>query len=320
MLTHFLDEALKTQTLINFNLLPDIMQITFLGTSSMVPTKERNQTAVFLSYGSEGILFDCGEGTQRQFKIAGISLAKVTKILISHWHGDHVLGIPGLIQTLSSMEYESELEIYGPTGTKKRMESMFETFIFDKKIRLLVKEVKNEAFFENGDFRLYAYALEHGIETLGYRFEEKDKRKIEMKKVKKLGIPIGPLLGRLQQGKTIEHNGMKIFPDDVSYTESGKKVAYVTDTSLCSNCYKAADNADLLICEATYSSKLEGKSEDHSHMTARQAAQLANKSNVGQLVLMHFSARYKNTQELEEDARNIFDNVICANDFMKIEL
>ncbi len=296
------------------------MQLTFLGTSSMVPTKERNQTAVFLSYGSEGILFDCGEGTQRQFKIAGISLAKVTKILISHWHGDHVLGLPGLIQTLSSMEYERELEIYGPQGTKKRMENMFEAFVFDKKISLLVREVKDEAFFENDDFKIYSYTLEHGIETMGYRFEEKDKRKIEMKKVRKLAIPIGPLLGRLQQGKTIEHGGKKISPDDVSYTERGKKVAYITDTSLCGNCYKAADNADLLICEATYSSKLEGKSEEYSHMTAKQAAQLANKSNAGQLVLMHFSARYKNTQELEEDARNIFDNVICANDFMKIEL
>ena len=96
------------------------MQLTFLGTSSMVPTKERNQIAVFLSYGSDGILFDCGEGTQRQFKIAGISLTKVTKILISHWHGDHVLGLPGLMQTLSSGDYNGTLEIYGPAGTKER--------------------------------------------------------------------------------------------------------------------------------------------------------------------------------------------------------
>ena len=296
------------------------MQITFLGTSSMVPTKERNQTAVFLSYGSEGILFDCGEGTQRQFKIAGISLAKVTKILISHWHGDHVLGLPGLIQTLSSMEYESKLEIYGPLGSKKKIENMFEAFVFDKKINLSVREVKDETFFENDDFKIYAYTMEHGIETLGYRFEEKEKRKIEMNKVKKLGIPQGPLIGRLQQGKSIEQGGKKISPDDVSYMESGKTVAYVTDTALCSNCYRAAENADILICEATYSSKLEGKGEEHFHMTARQAAQLANKSNARQLVLMHFSARYKNTQELEEDARNLFDNVICAKDFMKIEL
>lgn len=296
------------------------MQITFLGTSSMVPTKDRNQIAVFLSYGSEGILFDCGEGTQRQFKIAGISLTKITKILISHWHGDHVLGLPGLIQSLSSMDYSNNLEIYGPSGTKKRMEKMFETFVFDKRISFVVKEVKSGIFFENNEFELVAYPLEHGIETLGYRFVEKDKRKVDIKKVKKLGIPFGPLIGKLQEGKAIEHNAKKIMPDEATYIENGKKLAYITDTVLCDNCHKIADNADLLICEATYSSKLVGKSEEYGHMTAKQAAQLANKSNVKQLVLIHFSARYKNTQELEEDARNLFDNVICANDFMKIEL
>ncbi|MBS3105587.1 ribonuclease Z [Candidatus Woesearchaeota archaeon] len=296
------------------------MQITFLGTSSMVPTKERNQIAVFLSYGPEGILFDCGEGTQRQFKIAGISLPKVTKILISHWHGDHVLGLPGLIQTLSSMDYSGKLEIYGPIGTKKRMEKMFEAFVFDKKISLDVKEVKSGIFFENNEFQLEAYSLEHGIEILGYKFVEKDIRKVDMKKIKKFNIPSGSLIGKLQQGKSIEYNGNKIMPDDVTYIESGKKVAYVTDTVICNNCYKIADDADLLICEATYSSKLADKSEEYGHMTAKQAAQLANKANAKQLVLIHFSARYKNTQELEEDARNIFDKVICAKDFMKIEL
>lgn len=296
------------------------MQITFLGTSSMVPTKERNQIAVFLSYGTEGILFDCGEGTQRQFKIAGISLTKTTKILISHWHGDHVLGLPGLIQTLSSMDYAGRLEIYGPVGTKKRMEKMFEAFVFDKRLDFAVKEIKNGIFFESNEFQIEAYPLEHGIETLGYRFVEKDRRKVDMKKARKLGIPEGPLLGRLQQGKTIELNGKKIEPDDATYIENGKKIAYITDTVLCDNCYRIAEDADLLICEATYSSKLVGKSEEYGHMTAKQAAQAANKANAKQLVLIHFSARYKNTQELEEDARDLFDNVICANDFMKIEL
>ena len=296
------------------------MQITFLGTSSMVPTKERNQIAVFLSYGSEGILFDCGEGTQRQFKIAGISLTKVTKILISHWHGDHVLGLPGLIQSLSSSEYNNTLEIYGPAGTKKRMEKMFDAFVFDKKLSFVVNEVKNGVFFENNEFKIESYPLEHGIETLGFRFVEKDKRKIDLKKTKKFGIPQGHLLGKLQRGKSIELDNRKIEPDDVTFIENGKKIAYVTDTIVCDNCYKTAEDADLLICEATYSSKLVDKSEEYGHMTAKQAAQIANNSNTKQLVLIHFSARYKNTQELEEDARNIFDNVICAKDFMRIDL
>ena len=296
------------------------MQLTFLGTSSMVPTKERNQIAVFLSYGSEGILFDCGEGTQRQFKITGINLQKVTKILISHWHGDHVLGLPGLMQTLSSTDYTGTLEIYGPIGTKKRMESMFEAFVFDKRLDFKVKEVKQGVFFDGRDFQLESYPLEHGIATLGYRFVEKDKRKVDMKKARKLGIPEGPLIGKLQQGESIEYNNKKIKPDDVTYMEKGKTVSYVTDTVLCDGCYKTAENADLLICEATYSSKLVDKSEEYGHLTAKQAGQLANKANAKQLVLVHFSARYKNTQEIEEDARDVFDNVICAKDFMRIEL
>jgi ribonuclease Z len=135
-----------------------------------------------------------------------------------------------------------------------------------------------------------------------------------------LGIPEGPLIGKLQQGNAIEHKGKKILPDDVTHTEKGKIVAYVTDTLLCDGCYKAAENADMLICEATYSSKLTDKSEEHSHMTAKQAGQLASKANVNQLVLVHFSARYKNTQEVEEDARDVFDNVICAKDLMKLDL
>ena len=296
------------------------MQIVFLGTSSMVPTKERNQISVFLSYGSEGILFDCGEGTQRQFKIAGISLTKVTKILISHWHGDHVLGLPGLMQSLSSLEYSGRLEIYGPVGTKEKMEYMFKSFMFDRKLNFEVREVTFGVFFENDDFNLEAYALEHGIATLGYSFLEKDKRKIDMKRVKKLGIPQGPLLGKLSQGTPIEINGEKISPEDATYIEPGKKVAFITDTLLCDACFKAAENADLLICEATYSSKLSGKSEEYGHMTAKQSAEIANKANAKQLVLIHFSARYKNTDEIEEDARNIFNNTICAHDFMKIEL
>src|SRR3989338_8073466 len=131
------------------------MEITFLGTSSMVPTKERNQIAVFLSYNTSGILFDCGEGTQRQFKIANIPLPKVTKILLTHWHGDHVLGLPGLMQTLSSLNYSSKLEIYGPKGTKKRIEHMFEAFVFDKKLDFeAVYITKDGKFFENSEFIL----------------------------------------------------------------------------------------------------------------------------------------------------------------------
>ncbi|MBI2661454.1 MBL fold metallo-hydrolase, partial [Candidatus Woesearchaeota archaeon] len=232
------------------------MQITFMGTSSMVPTKERNQIGVFVRTGSEGILIDCGEGIQRQFKIAGVSLTEITKILISHWHGDHVLGLPGLIQTLSSSDYSGTLEIYGPKETRKRFVSMFRTFVFDRKIDLKIHEIKKQVFFENDNLKLEAYKLEHGIATLGYNVVEKGKRKMKMEAVKKLNIPIGPMLGKLQDGKSIVIDGKKITPDMTTYVENGKKLSFITDTSLCDNCHKLATDADLLICEATYSSKL----------------------------------------------------------------
>jgi len=296
------------------------MQITFLGTSSMVPTKERSQSAILISYKNEGILVDCGEGTQRQLKIAGIKLTKITKILISHWHGDHVLGLPGLIQTMAASGYNGVLEIYGPKKTKEHFKNMFKAFVFDKKIDIRIKEIDEKNFFENENFSLQALPVEHGIETLGFGFIEKDKRKIEIDKLKKFGLKQGPLIGKLQDGKTISFNNKKIKPDQVSSVIKGKKITIINDTVPCKNADTLAKNSDLLICEATYTSKLEDKSQEYGHMTAKQAAQMASRSNSDKLVLTHFSARYKNTLELEEEARTYFDNVNCAEDFMKINL
>jgi len=286
----------------------------------MVPTKERNQSGVLIIYGSEGILIDCGEGTQRQLKVAGIKLTKITKILISHWHGDHVLGIPGLIQSMSASGYEKTLNIYGPVGTKKFMEKMFGVFLFDRRIDICVYEVKKGNFFEDRTLVLEAEHLNHNIETLGYNIVEKGKRKINLRFVKKLGIPEGPLLGKLQEGKSIIWEGKKVGVDKATNVVKGKRITIISDTVPCKGADKLAKNSDLLVCEATYASNLENKGEEHSHMTAKQAAELANRSNVKKLVLTHFSARYKNTRELEEDARNCFGNVLCAKDFMKINL
>ncbi len=296
------------------------MQILFLGTSSMVPTKERNQNGILISYGCEGILVDCGEGMQRQLKIAGVSLAKVTKILISHWHGDHVLGLPGLIQSMSATGYERTLKIYGPKGTKKYMRKMFDVFLFDRRLDIKVYEVKKGKFFENDDFILEAGPLEHNIETLGYNIIEKDKRKINLKFTKKIGIPEGPLLGKLQDGKNIVWKGKKIDVNKATNVVKGKKITIISDTVPCKEADILAKDSDLLICEATYASNLEDKSLEYGHMTAKQAAELANRSNTKKLILTHFSARYKNSHELEEDARDYFDRVLCAKDFMKLNI
>jgi len=226
------------------------MQITLLGTSSMMPTKERNQSGVLINHGSENILVDCGEGTQRQLKIAGNKLTKITKILISHWHGDHVLGLPGLIQSMNATGYEKTLSIYGPSGTESFIKKMFDVFVFDKRIDIKIFEIGNGIFFENNDYVLEAQKLKHNIETLGYSIIEKNKRKINLKFIKRLKIPEGPLLGKLQKGNGIVWKGKKIEVDKATFSIKGKKISIISDTIPCTGANVLAKDADLLICEA----------------------------------------------------------------------
>lgn len=299
------------------------MEVVFLGTSSMVPTKERNQSAVFISCKNEGILVDCGEGTQRQFKITGIPLTKVTKVLISHWHGDHVLGLPGLIQTLNSTTTEHRLQIFGPKGTKTQLDYMRKAFLMEGNggsLALEVNDVEEGGFFETTDFRLEAALLDHSVPCLGYSIVEKDKVHVDMAAVKKLGLPEGPMLGELQEGKPVAWKGKTVRPADVTFAMKGKKVTVIMDTQLCNSAVKLAKDADLLVCEATYADELEGKAGEYKHLTAGQAAAIANKAGAGKLVLTHFSQRYKATGEIEENARRTFDKILCARDFMRVNV
>lgn len=297
------------------------MQITFLGTACMVPTKDRNHSGIFVSYKAHGILMDCGEGVQRQFRIAEIPPTKITKILISHWHGDHVLGLPGLIQTLSASEYEKTLEIYGPKGTKEYINSMFKAFAFNNTLDIKINELaKDGVFFENDEFVLEAFSLNHSIPCFGFSFIEKDKIKINLAFTKKLKIPEGPLLGKLQDNKSIVWKGETITPEHATYTVKGIKVTYVSDTLPCTNSIKYATNANILICEASHASSHEEKAMQYGHATAKQAAMIASQANAKRLILTHFSQRYKDVTELKEEAKDIFCNVDCAYDFMKIKL
>ncbi len=295
------------------------MEIVFLGTSCMVPTKDRNHSGIFLNYRGEGILVDCGEGIQRQMKIAEIRPSKINKIFITHWHGDHVLGLPGLLQTINSSGYESTMQIYGPKGTIKKFEHMFKAFGF-------VLEFENE-IIELDDAKIIlkeivveSKKLEHGLPCLGYSFKEKDRRRIKPAVIKKLGIPEGPLLGELQNNKSITWKGRKVFPKDTTYLVRGKKVSVVMDTLLCKNAYVLAKDADLLICESSYDSALQDKAKEYNHLTAKQAGLIASQSNVSRLVLTHLSQRYKTPETLLEDAKTVFENVEIAYDFMKLKV
>lgn len=295
--------------------------IVFLGTSSMVPTKDRSHSAILVEHAKDNILMDCGEGTQRQMKIAGVDMNRITKILISHWHGDHVLGLGGLIQTLASQQYVGTLKLYGPIGTKKYMESMVKGFAFDNRLELEVIEVSKDGIIaEEEDYVIEARELEHSIRCFGYALIEKDKRRMDLAVLKKLGIPQGPLLGKLQRGEDITVKGKKISVDEATILVKGKKLSYVADTVPCNGAIALSKDADLMICESTLATHKEEKAEEYKHMTAKQAGLLANQASAKKLVLTHFSQRYKDTKDLEEEAKDVFANTVAAYDFMKIKV
>jgi len=289
----------------------------------MVPTKHRNVQSVFLKYKTHGILFDCGEGTQRQMNIAGIKRTEVTKIFLSHWHGDHVSGIIGLLQTLSNSESRHKIEIYGPKETKKKVGYLFKAVRFDAAIELKITDVdakKIKKISEDDDYVIEAVNVEHGIPCLGYSFTEKDRWRINISYLKEMGVPEGPHLQLLQKGKNMIYKGKEIEAKKAASLVRGKKITIIPDTGMCQNAVDLAYGADVLICEATFASKHTEKSEKYRHLTAAQAAMIANQANVEKLYLTHFSQRYENTQEIEEDARAYFNNIVCAYDFMKIVL
>ena len=296
------------------------MEIIFLGTSAMVPTKERNHSGLLLNYRSEHILIDCGEGIQRQLKKIGYPLPNITKILISHLDGDHILGLMGLFQSLSGSEYKKTLEIYGPKGTNSFINGLFRLYGAKVNYEIKVKDVSGGKFIDSDDFYIEARGLKHTKPTLGYSFVEKDFRRVEKSKLKVLKLPNGPMIGKLASGKSVQHNGKTIKPDDVSSKVKGKKVTIIMDTMYHEDSVKLAKDADVVVCDSTYTSEFEKKALKYKHMTAGQAGTLAKKAKAKHLVLTHFSARYKNAKPLEKDAQKVFKNSRAAQDFMRIKL
>lgn len=294
------------------------IKITFLGTGNAVPTKLRNHTAILLSYKNENILIDCGEGTQRQFRIAELSPSKLTRVLITHWHGDHILGLPGLFQTLAMSEFSRVLEIYGPKNTQHYMKLLEE--LFKIKIQTKIHE-SQEVVFENSEFKIESLPMQHGTPSLAYSFIIKDKLRLDRSKLKKLKLPNSPILKSLQEGKDITFNGKKIKASQVSYLEKGRKVTFILDTLPNENAIKLAKDSDLLICESTFSKEDAEQAKEHMHLTAEQAATIAKKSNSKKLILTHISQRYEAIPRIiEKEAKKIFKNTSLVKDFDSLEL
>ncbi|WP_455392063.1 ribonuclease Z [[Eubacterium] cellulosolvens] len=295
------------------------MELLFLGTGGSWPCKEYNVPAIAVKLNNEILLFDCGEGTQRQFMISKYSFMRVTKIFITHYHGDHFLGLSGLIQSMNLNNRTEDLNIYGPRGTINTISTMLNLGYFGAGFEITLHDMKNNEVVTFGKYDVKAFDVDHGVPTLGYVLQEhKRPGKFNLDKAKKLGIPKGPLYRKLQSGKTIELNGKKITPAMVlGPPRPGRKIVYSGDTKPCQAVVKNAANADVLIHDACLDSSLEEKALAYGHSTAKHAAEVAKTAKAKVLFLIHHSPRYKDMSILEDEAKKIFKMSFAAVDFLE---
>jgi ribonuclease Z len=299
------------------------MDITFLGTSTSAPTKTRNHPGIHVKFLNHNFLWDCGEGTQRQMILAGISPYKVSQIFITHVHGDHLLGVGGLLQTQGFLGRKEPLTIFGPKGIKKYVDFFAGWEYSFRDFEIHVKEIKEGLVYEDEDFKMTAFKAEHSYcPNYGYIFEEKVEVNLDKEKLKRLGLEGNPLNKELKGIGKVHWKGKTIYLKDVSKPiRKGIRLVYTGDSTPCDEIVKAAKGADVLIAEATFAEELKEKAHDYGHMTAKDAARIAKKAGVKKLILTHISPRYDdNPKVLEKEAREIFRNTDIASDFMKIEV
>jgi len=295
-----------------------------LGTAGSVPTQERSLPAVLIKRQNEQLMFDCGEGVQRQMIKAKVGFHKKTKIFISHMHGDHVLGLPGLLQTMALMERQNKIEIYGPQGVKQFLECVRETLQFGLTFPVEIHEIyKAGAVCEEKEYIVEAAKSNHVITSLAYAFVEKPRPgKFYPEKARALSVPEGELWSKLQHGDTVKlPNRQVINPADVMGSpRQGRKIVYTGDTRPIKGFAKFAADADLVIHEATFDDTLTEKAAEDGHSTPSQASEAALKAKAKKLVLTHISARYTDPRLLLEQAQKVFKNTVVAEDFMEFEL
>ncbi|WP_432825235.1 ribonuclease Z [Dactylosporangium sp. CA-092794] len=292
-------------------------ELVVLGTASQVPTRTRNHNGYFLSWDGEGILFDPGEGTQRQMAHAGVAAGDVTRICITHFHGDHCLGLPGVIQRISLDRSPCEVQAYFPAGGERYFDRLRYATPFHDRANVTKHPVTADGVIAQTDrFRIEAHALDHGIEAFGYRLVEADGRRMLPDRLRERGI-VGPDVAVLQRTGILR--GVRL--EEVSEPRRGQRFAFVMDTRLCAGIGRLADGADVLVIESTYLSEDEGLAVEHGHLTARQAARVAAECGVGTLVLTHFSQRYDDPSRFRREAEAVFDGeVVVAEDLIRVRI
>jgi ribonuclease Z len=294
-------------------------ELVVLGTASQAPTRERNHNGYLLRWDGTGFLFDPGEGTQRQMLRAGVSAHDVHRICVTHFHGDHCLGVPGIVQRLSLDRVPHEVHAHFPASGAEFFRRMRYAASFHEVAQLREVPVEREGVVATGAFgTLEARRLDHRIETFGYRLVEPDGRRMRPGALSELDIR-GPDVGVLQRDGILHHRGRTVRVEEVSVPRRGQRFAFVMDTRLCDGVYALADGADMLVIESTFLARDAGLAAEYAHLTAEQAARVARDCGVRRLVLTHFSGRYPDPLPFHEEARRVFDGeIVVAEDLTRI--
>ena len=299
------------------------MEIIFLGTSSAVHSKERNQVSIAVKAFGDVMLFDCGEGTQRQMLHTKVSPMKISKIFITHYHGDHILGLPGLIQSLGLHGRERKLTIYGPRGLNKVKDAVLNFGYCKFEYPIEFVEIDSGIVEETDEYIIRCQSVRHNVPCLAYSIEEKKKPRFLREKAVALGVPVGPLFGRLHNGEEVEVDGRIIKPEQVlGEPRKGIKLTYSGDTMPCEEMIEFAKDSTLLIHESTFTSQEAQNAVEHCHSTACDAGYVAKHSNSDRLIITHISTRYgeEYSKTLLKEAKEVFENTEVAYDFLEIEL
>ncbi len=288
--------------------------LVILGCSSQQHTRTRNQGAYLVRWNQEGLLFDPGEGTQRQFIHANVAPTHVTRIFISHFHGDHCLGLGSMLMRLNLDKVTHPIHCYYPASGRLYFERLRFGTIYHQTIHVIEHPIYEEGVaHEDEHFRIEAKFLEHGVDNLGWRIKAADTRKFDKTKLNQHGV-FGPLVRELEAKGQLEIDGKTVTLDDVSRIRTGDVIAVAIDTLPCASVVELAKSATLFLCESTYLDEHKHLAEKHFHLTATQAAEMAKKARVKILVLTHFSARYQDLEEFGKQARVVFSNTLIAED------
>ena len=293
------------------------MRLTFLGTAGSWPTKERSASAIALDTEREMVLFDCGEGTQRQFFQSSASFMRVRRVFITHFHGDHFLGLPGLIQSMSLNHRTEPLDLYGPPDAKEVFDQVLKLGYFTLRFPISTHALSPGESVELDGYTVRTAAAHHPVPSLAYRLEEGPKRgRFDGALARSLGIR-GADFARLEAGETVHIGDHDVHPEDVmGPPRLGRSIVYSGDTSPCDEIEKLAHRATVLIHEATVGAELEDEANQWGHSSARQAAELARAAEVQELFLTHFSSRYKEVEGLEAEAKVRFVEAHAARDLL----